>query len=223
VSNYVSAKFPLEAVYMQQDSWDTKKDFTLNTDKINDVNALKTFLSAKNVRLVAYIDSAVNVKDRNANPTYLAGKTVDGFIKSTLNPKNPDGYIVNGKNGYPVVYPDWLNDQCINFWSAQVAQYQVNVPFDGLWTTENEPFGVDSGEVKIVSSDDKFTFVDSPDQNVETPANDNQTYDQSWFFSFWPLTENSTYKLPFIPQFKQVGNYDLQSLSLNATHKLGTN
>ena len=49
----------------------------------------------------------------------------------------------------------------------------------------------------------------------------NQTYDQSWFYSFWPLTENSTYKLPFIPQFKQVGNYDHQSLSLNGTHKLG--
>jgi alpha-glucosidase (family GH31 glycosyl hydrolase) len=30
VNNYVTNKFPLEAVYLQQDSWDGTKDFTLD-------------------------------------------------------------------------------------------------------------------------------------------------------------------------------------------------
>ena len=46
-------------------------------------------------------------------------------------------------------------------------------------------------------------------------------YDQSWFFSFWPLSELSTYFLPFVPELTTVGNYDAQSLSLNATHANG--
>ena len=70
MNNYVSNKFPLEAVYLQQDSWDGTKDFTLDTAKIPDVNAIKNTLGPLNVRLVAYIDPAVKVNDRNNNPTY---------------------------------------------------------------------------------------------------------------------------------------------------------
>lgn len=60
---------------------------------------------------------------------------------------NPGGYLVNMKNNKPVVYLDWLNDQCKDFWTQQVQEYQKNVPFDGVWTTMNEPFADDAGEV----------------------------------------------------------------------------
>jgi alpha-glucosidase (family GH31 glycosyl hydrolase) len=109
---------------------------------------------------------------------------------------NPGSYLVNQRNGKNVVYPDWMNDQCINFWSTQVNQYQQQVPFDGLWTTMNEPFGEVSGEI---STNTLQEFIDSPD--YATIVGDNQTYDQSWFYTFYPLNENSTYKLPFVPQF----------------------
>jgi hypothetical protein len=46
-------------------------------------------------------------------------------------------------------------------------------------------------------------------------------YDQSWFYSFWPLKTISSYYLPFIPELEQVGNYDVMTLSLNATHLNG--
>jgi hypothetical protein len=86
-----------------------RTDFTLNTQQITDISGLRTFLTGKNVRLVAYIDSAVNIKDKT-NPAFLAGTRVDAFIKTTLHTGNPGGYIVNVKNSNPVVYPDWLND-----------------------------------------------------------------------------------------------------------------
>lgn len=215
VNNYVSNKFPLEAVYLQQDSWDGTKDFTLDTNKIPDVNGIKNTLGPLNVRLVAYIDPAVKVNDRNNNPTYQAGAAANAFIKSTINGGNPGSYLVNKRNGNNVVYPDWMNDKCVNFWSSQVSQYQQQVPFDGLWTTMNEPFGEVSGEISTNTLQD---FIDSPDYT--TIVGDNQTYDQSWFYTFYPLSENSTYKLPFVPQFQQVGNYDQLSLSLNATHNM---
>jgi len=46
-------------------------------------------------------------------------------------------------------------------------------------------------------------------------------YDQSWFYSFWPLNLISTYYLPFVPELKTAGNYDAKSISLNATHANG--
>lgn len=46
-------------------------------------------------------------------------------------------------------------------------------------------------------------------------------YDQSWFYSFWPLNTISSWYLPFIPELQTVGNYDASSLSLNATHSNG--
>jgi hypothetical protein len=47
------------------------------------VKGLKNTLAAKNVKLVAYLDSAVSVKDRSKNPVYTYGKTLgDIFIKS---------------------------------------------------------------------------------------------------------------------------------------------
>ena len=198
---------------MQQDSWDGTKDFTLDKNKIPDVNAIKNTLGPLNVRLVAYIDPAVKVKDRNNNPTYQAGANANAFIKSTINGGNPGSYLVNKRNGNNVVYPDWMNDKCVDFWSAQVSQYQQQVPFDGLWTTMNEPFGEVSGEIST------NTLQDS-NYRLDQIFGDNQTYDQSWFYTFYPLNENSTYKLPFVPQFQQVGNYDQLSLSLNATHNM---
>jgi alpha-glucosidase (family GH31 glycosyl hydrolase) len=153
-------------------------------------------LGPLNVRLVAYIDPAVKVNDRTNNPTYQAGASANAFIKSTMFGGNPGSYLVNQRNGKNVVYPDWMNDKCINFWSTQVNQYQQQVPFDGLWTTMNEPFGEVSGEI---STNTLQEFIDSPD--YATIVGDNQTYDQSWFYTFYPLNENSTYKLPFVPQF----------------------
>ena len=145
---------------MQQDSWDGTKDFTLDKNKIPDVNAIKNTLGPLNVRLVAYIDPAVKVNDRNNNPTYQAGANANAFIKSTINGGNPGSYLVNKRNGNNVVYPDWMNDKCVDFWSAQVSQYQQQVPFDGLWTTMNEPFGEVSGEISTNTLQDSIDRLD---------------------------------------------------------------
>ena len=83
-------------------------------------------------------------------------------------------------------------------------------PFDGLWTTDNEPYGEVSGEinetVKLNLREERMLLTADPD------------VDQSWFYSFWPLDKPSTYKLPFVPQYETEGNYDANTLSLNGSH-----
>jgi len=181
------------------------QDFVLDTTKINDVKGLKNTLANKNVKLVAYLDAAVSVKDRKKNPTYAAGNATHGgaFIKSFLDSKNPDGYLVNRKNGKNVVYIDWMNDRCGDFWASSIVQYSLNVPYDGLWTTMNEPYGDVAGELSTSTdeNEEEQPFIDTPRELFSANPSGNETYDQSWFYSFWPLTQNSTYKLPFVPQF----------------------
>ena len=118
VNNYINNKFPLEAVYLQADSWDQVQDFKLDASKINDVRGLKNTLAARNVKLVAYVDAAVSVKDRTKNSVYTSGKALGSvFIKSAIHSGNPDGFLVNSKLGKNVVYLDWMNNQCANFWT----------------------------------------------------------------------------------------------------------
>ena len=56
---------------------------------------------------MAYVDAAVSVQNRQANPTYTscAGKC---FIRSTQYPEALDGCLVNKKGGKNVVYYDWF-------------------------------------------------------------------------------------------------------------------
>ena len=93
----------------------------------------------------------MSVIDRTNNPTYTKGDKVSAFIKSTYIVTNPGDYLVNVKENKPVVYLDWLNQQCMAFWVTQVQGYQTNVPFDGVWTTMNEPFADVPGEILMLN------------------------------------------------------------------------
>jgi hypothetical protein len=143
--------------------------------------------------------------NREANPAYNQIQKTSGFIKSTVNGEsNPDGLLINKKNGgKSVVYIDWLNKEAQNEWQDLLGQYLSGVaPFDGLWTTENEPFGEVNGEIK--ANDKNEVKVKRERRILEESSSPDFTpnVDQDWFYSFWPLNSSSTYKLPFIPQFK---------------------
>lgn len=84
--------------------------------------------------------------------------------------------------------------------------------FDGVWTTNNEAYTDVQGEINI-DADNKATG-----RNLQAAGLGESQYDTSWFTSFNSST-NSTYNLPFIPEFTTKGSYDANSISLNATHK----
>ena len=46
------------------------------------------------------------------------------------------------------VYIDWFNWLKVSdFWSTVLLEYIRVVQFDGLWTTMNEPYSVQQGEI----------------------------------------------------------------------------
>jgi len=71
----------------------------LDKAKFPDTAKLVSTLADTKTKLIAYIDAAVNVQDRSKNPTYTSGKTMNAFIQSTIEQQNPDGYLVNQKQG----------------------------------------------------------------------------------------------------------------------------
>ena len=231
VTNYQTNGFPLDAVYLPADSWDSNKDFTLDNTKFPDVSKLVDILQKSNRKLVAYLDAAINVNDRNNNPAYQNGKNSGVFIKSTVHPENTDGYLINSKMGKKVVYVDWLNSKCLPFWSAQISNYGTEVEFDGLWTTMNEPFGDLDGELTTSSAaqipqlqlslTSLLTSILNQSPRLTDGGGEETPYDQSWFFSFWPLNDKSTFYLPFIPALNTSRNFDANTLSLNASHADG--
>lgn len=101
--------FPVDAFYLAANSWDQTVDFQLDKTKFPSISTLTKTLHDRKQKLVAYIDSGVNVQNRAQNPVYQAGKAANAFIKSAINAENPDGYLVNVKQKKPVVYLDWLN------------------------------------------------------------------------------------------------------------------
>jgi alpha-glucosidase len=210
---YLDQGYPLDAVYVPINSWDAQQDFTLDKTQYPNPIGMTNAVNANNQRLVAYLDAAVNVQNRASNPVYAAGKNVDAFVKSTIN-QPTDGYLMNKKLGKNVVYVDWLNGQASDFWSRQVGNYQKALNFDGLWTTMNEPYGDVAGEL----SSSQLLTNEHLLESIAVQGGEETPYDQSWFYSFWPLNKISTYFLPFIPELKTVGNYDANTLSLNGTH-----
>lgn len=114
---YLDKGYPLDAVYLGADSWDKNVDFKLDAGRFPTPTDMAATLKTSNQRLVAYIDSAVNVQNRAKNPVYTAGKAINGFIKSTIDAGQPDGYLVNSKQGKQCVYVDWLNPGAQPFWT----------------------------------------------------------------------------------------------------------
>jgi alpha-glucosidase len=80
VKGYKDKFLPLDSVYLPASSWDNEKDFTLNASQISDIKALKQSLSQQGKKLVAYVDAAVSVQNRNSNPAYTGCPQC--FIKS---------------------------------------------------------------------------------------------------------------------------------------------
>ena len=130
-------------------------NFALNKTLITDLAALKTSLTASNMRLVAFIDSTIfapaNIDFfKTENVHYLDGDSVGAFIKSThfvtSNPMDSKYHnnlvgILNDETNQQCVYIDWFNfvDTPV-YWRQRVEKYFDEIQFDGLWTTGNEPY-----------------------------------------------------------------------------------
>lgn len=89
-------------------------------------------LHAAGQHYVAIVDSAIYIPNpENASDAYSIysdGHDSDVFMK------NPDGseYIGSVWPGY-TVFPDWLAEASVPWWTKSLASWHSKVPVDGIW------------------------------------------------------------------------------------------
>jgi len=77
-----------------------------------------------------------------------------------------------------------------------------------VWTINNEAYNDAQGE---------FNLNEKVNGKRSLKADNTSQFDTTWFTAF-EQNKNSTYFLPFIPEYTTKGPYDENSISLNATH-----
>ena len=218
VTHYREKGFPLEAVYLDQKHMNKFRSFALDRSMITNATELKEDLKAFKIKLVAFVDSTIYAPDdvtleKSKNPAYVEGNSSGIFIKSShFSSTNYSGNLVAVRSLQKCVYVDWFQPNVYSYWFKNLQNYHREVDFDGVWTTNNEAYTDIQGEINMDALNKATTH------NLQAGGLGESQYDTNWFTSF-NSSSNSTYNLPFIPEFTTKGSYDANSISLNATHK----
>lgn len=120
---------PIDIDYMFQ-----YRDFTTdpNTFSVPEGQAFLERLHANNQHYVPIIDSAIYIPNpdnaSDAYSVYSDGHELGVFMK------NPDGseYIGDVWPGF-TVFPDWLSEKSVPWWTNQIVNFHSNISIDGIW------------------------------------------------------------------------------------------
>jgi len=120
---------------------------------ITDLRLLETFI---HIKMIGYLDPSIILPENvtyfdTENPFYVDGNAYDVFIKSSINPSSKyNSNLVGLKGLNKCVYIDWFNiERARTFWNQALEKYIMDVPFDGLWTQNNEAPNDVQGEVNL--------------------------------------------------------------------------
>jgi alpha-glucosidase len=139
VKNYRDFDIPLETVWNDIDYMFQYRDFTNdpNTFPYDAGKELLDRLHADGQHYVPIIDSAIYIPNpNNASDNYSI--YTDGHERGVfLN--NPDGseYIGSVWPGY-TVFPDWLSNQSVSWWTDSLKEWYAKIPIDGIWIDMSE-------------------------------------------------------------------------------------
>ncbi|KAF4301915.1 putative alpha-glucosidase protein [Botryosphaeria dothidea] len=139
VDNFVKFEIPLENLWLDIDYMLEYRDFTSdpNTFPVKEGLEVLKRLHDGGRHFIPIVDSAIYIPNpenaTDAYATYIRGNESGAFIK------NPDGseYIGAVWPGY-TVFPDWLIDTSVPWWSDELVRWHKEVPFDGIWIDMSE-------------------------------------------------------------------------------------
>ncbi|KAL0264572.1 hypothetical protein SLS55_000522 [Diplodia seriata] len=139
VNNFIKFEIPLENIWLDIDYMKEYRDFTTdpNTFPLEEgVEVLKR-LHDGGRHFIPIVDSAVYIPNpdnkTDAYDPYTRGNESGVFLK------NPDGseYIGAVWPGY-TVFPDWLVNTSVPWWSDELVRWHKEVAFDGIWIDMSE-------------------------------------------------------------------------------------
>ncbi|MEZ0319286.1 MAG: alpha-glucosidase MalA [Pyrobaculum sp.] len=125
-----AAYAPIDAVYLDIDYMDGRKQFTWDLRKFPDPRGFTETLHERGVKVVAILDPYIK-----AEPGY---EPFEKLIRCLLTTENGELYLANGWPGLSALL-DVLNPKCRELWAQLVADFVSAYDIDGVWLDMNEP------------------------------------------------------------------------------------
>ncbi|KAJ3147448.1 alpha-glucosidase maltase [Geranomyces michiganensis] len=141
VQRYNEENIPLDCMWFDIDYMDEMKDFTYDPVKypIKELQEFVESLHENHQHTVMIIDPGIKI-DRSYR-VYTEGLSRDAYIKN----KNHEDFVGKVWPGR-VVFPDYFNPECQDFWTKCLADWSLLANYDGIWLDMNELSNFCSGE-----------------------------------------------------------------------------
>eukprot|EP01132_Coremiostelium_polycephalum_P006215 gene6215-7738_t len=134
VLNYSKFGIPLETMWNDIDYMDQYKDFTL--DPVNfpqdQVAQLVDYLHSNNQHYMMIVDPGISIDDEYQSYQDLLDS--GAFITQADQQTPVVGKVWPGNT----IFPDFLNENSLDYWKTQLSNFREMVQFDGVWIDMNE-------------------------------------------------------------------------------------
>lgn len=125
-----AAHTPVDAVYLDIDYMDRRRQFTWDLKKFPDPRGFVKTLHERGVKVVAILDPYIK-----AEPGY---EPFEKLLRCLMTTENDELYLAQGWPGLSAL-PDFLNPRCRDLWAQLVAEFASAYDIDGVWLDMNEP------------------------------------------------------------------------------------
>ncbi|XP_033367482.1 maltase-glucoamylase, intestinal-like [Parus major] len=128
---------PYDVQYTDIDAMDGCKDFTYDKIKFHDLPNFREFLSAAEQKFVIVLDAAIAMEpmaDGSPYRTFERGQEKRVWVNES------DGVtpLIGEARPGQVVFPDFSNPVCVEWWEQEFQRFHELIPYDGIWIDMNE-------------------------------------------------------------------------------------
>uniref|UniRef100_A0A8C0UU31 Maltase-glucoamylase, intestinal-like n=1 Tax=Cyanistes caeruleus TaxID=156563 RepID=A0A8C0UU31_CYACU len=128
---------PYDVQYTDIDAMDGCKDFTYDKIKFHDLPNFREFLNAAEQKFVIVLDAAIAMEpmaDGSPYRTFERGQEKRVWVNES------DGVtpLIGEARPGQVVFPDFSNPVCVEWWEQEFQRFHELIPYDGIWIDMNE-------------------------------------------------------------------------------------
>uniref|UniRef100_A0A8C0UNJ2 Maltase-glucoamylase, intestinal-like n=1 Tax=Cyanistes caeruleus TaxID=156563 RepID=A0A8C0UNJ2_CYACU len=141
---------PYDVQYTDIDAMDGCKDFTYDKIKFHDLPNFREFLNAAEQKFVIVLDAAIAMEpmaDGSPYRTFERGQEKRVWVNES------DGVtpLIGEARPGQVVFPDFSNPVCVEWWEQEFQRFHELIPYDGIWIDMNEAASFIPGSTRGVA------------------------------------------------------------------------